>query len=245
VGDPPDWYANPVNDNEYLWILNRHGHWRSLLAAYSLTGDRRYADKVIHEVRDWIARCPRPGIIYDPEQARATFRVITPWRSLETGIRMFESWPLILDHLADSDLLTPDLLAEYALSLYEHGEALAELTPVPVPGRQYNMQIMQNLGLLTITRLLPELERAPAWREHAIASLSAAPRSRSRGRGQIEGCPHYHNVCLHYLARAQMLVARTMRLVARTSRKHTRSACSAASTTQRTPSDRQEPACPG
>src|SRR6478735_7733658 len=30
VGNPPDWFANPVNDNEYLWILNRHGHWRNL-----------------------------------------------------------------------------------------------------------------------------------------------------------------------------------------------------------------------
>lgn len=33
VGDPPDWLANPVNDNEFLWVLNRHGHWRNLLAA--------------------------------------------------------------------------------------------------------------------------------------------------------------------------------------------------------------------
>src|SRR5438046_1748396 len=22
VGNPPDWYANPVNDNEFLWLLN-------------------------------------------------------------------------------------------------------------------------------------------------------------------------------------------------------------------------------
>jgi hypothetical protein len=62
VGNPPDWYANPVDDNEYLWILNRHGHWRSLLAACSLTGDPQYGAKVVQEVRDWIARVPRPPI---------------------------------------------------------------------------------------------------------------------------------------------------------------------------------------
>ena len=36
VGNPPDWFANPVDDNEYLWILHRTGHWRSLLALPAL-----------------------------------------------------------------------------------------------------------------------------------------------------------------------------------------------------------------
>ena len=30
VGDPPDWTANPVDDNEYVWSLNRMGHWKAL-----------------------------------------------------------------------------------------------------------------------------------------------------------------------------------------------------------------------
>jgi hypothetical protein len=207
VGDPPDWYANPVNDNEFLWLLNRHGHWRSLLSAYSLTDDPRYAEKVIQEARDWIERCPRPAIVYDPDLARATFRTVTPWRSLETGIRMFESWPLVLEHLADSDLLAADFLREYTITLYEHGEALAELTPILFPRANHNMQIMQNLGLLTIANLLPELKTASAWKTHAIRELEhGAEVQITDGGGQIEGCPHYHNVCLHYLSRAQLLL---------------------------------------
>jgi hypothetical protein len=41
AGDPPRWYANPVNDNEYTWQLNRMGHWETLLWAYALTQDDR------------------------------------------------------------------------------------------------------------------------------------------------------------------------------------------------------------
>jgi len=207
VGDPPDWFANPVNDNEYLWILNRHGHWRNLLAAYSLTGERRYGAKVVQEVRDWIATVPRPPIEWDPEVARPTFRGISPWRLLETGIRMFESWPLILEHLVDSDLMTPELLAQYVTSLYEHGESLAEVSPVLFPDANHNMHIMQNFGLLTIATNLPELKMTEAWKAQAIRELERSARVQiTDGGGQIEGCPHYHNVCLHYLSRAQLIL---------------------------------------
>jgi len=208
VGDPPEWFANPVNDNEYLWLLNRHGHWRSLLAAFSLTDDTRYAEKVIQELRDWIARCQRPPLLVDPDRSRPIYRGISPWRTLETGIRMFESWPLVLEHLADTDLLTLDLLREYAISLYEHAEVLADVAPGLFPRANHNVHIMQNLGLLTIAALLPELDRAAAWREQAISDLERAARVQiTDGGGQIEGCPHYHNVCLHYLSRAQLILA--------------------------------------
>jgi hypothetical protein len=207
VGIPPDWFANPVNDNEFLWILNRHGHWRNLLAAYSLTGERRYGEKVVQEARDWIARVPRPPIERDPVVARPIFRGINPWRLLETGIRMFEAWPLILEHLVDSDLMTAELLAEYVTSLYEHGEVLAEVSPILFPAANHNMHIMQNLGLLTIATNVPELKTAEAWREQAIRELERAARAQiTDGGGQIEGCPHYHNVCLHYLSRAQLIL---------------------------------------
>ena len=207
VGDPPDWFANPVNDNEFLWILNRHGHWRNLLAACSLTGERRYGEKVVQEVRDWIARVPRPPILLDPVESRPIYRGINPWRTLETGIRMFESWPLILEHLIDTDLMTPELLAEYVTSLFEHGEVLAEIAPLLFPAANHNMHIMQCLGLLTIATNLPELKTAEAWKALAIRELERSARVQiTDGGGQIEGCPHYHNVCLHYLSRAQLIL---------------------------------------
>ena len=206
VGNPPDWFANPVNDNEYRWILNRHGHWRNLLAAYALTGEPKYGEKVVQEVQDWIDRVRRPPIELDPELARPVFRGPIPWRLLETGIRMFESWPLILEHLIDSELMTPALLADYAISLHEHGEVLAEVSPVLFPTANHNMHTMQNLGLLTLATMVPELKQAEAWREQAMREMErSAAVQITDGGGQIEGCPHYHNVCLHYLSRAQLV----------------------------------------
>lgn len=183
VGDPPDWYANPVNDNEYLWILNRHGHWRNLLAAYSLTGDACYGAKVVQEVRDWIARVPRPPIDTNPDTARPIFRGIDPWRLLETGIRMFESWPLILDHLIDGNLMTPELLAEYVVSLYQHGEELAEVSPVLFPDANHNMHTIQNrIDVMITVAWRPLLHCAPRQPGDPPRPRPRKPRPRRTGR---------------------------------------------------------------
>jgi hypothetical protein len=103
--------------------------------------------------------------------------------------------------------MTPELLEEYVTSLYEHGEVLAEVSPVLFPDANHNMHIMQNLGLLTIATNLPDLKTAGAWRAQAIRELERSARTQiTDGGGQVEGCPHYHNVCLHYLSRAQLIL---------------------------------------
>jgi len=51
-------------------------HWRTLLAAFTLSGERRFGQKVVDELRDWIARCharpssPSPGTPLKPCTAR-------------------------------------------------------------------------------------------------------------------------------------------------------------------------------
>lgn len=37
VGNPPQWYENPVGDEEYVWVLNRVGYWKDFIIAYVLT----------------------------------------------------------------------------------------------------------------------------------------------------------------------------------------------------------------
>jgi len=101
--------------------------------------------------------------------------------------------------------MTPELIQEYVTSLYEHGEELAEVSPVLFPDANHNMHIMQNLGLLTIAINLPELKTADAWREQAIRELERGGTGPDhRWRRPDRRMPHYHNVCLHYLSRAQL-----------------------------------------
>lgn len=202
AGDPPRWYANPVNDNEYTWQLNRMGHWETLLWAYALTQDDRYAGKVVSELLDWIENCPRPKLV--PQH----YNAVNPWRSLEVGIRMFRSWPAILAHLAGTRFLTPGLMERLAVSLYEHGQVLAEISPAHFPHADHNHYVMEMLGLLVLSCILSEIKEADEWRALAMRDLErCAVAQITEGGGQVEGCPGYHGVCVH-LFMLSILVAR-------------------------------------
>jgi len=210
VGNPPDWYANPVHDNEYVWVLNRMFYWRTLLAAFTLTGQRRFAQKVIGELRDWLARCPCPPIVTDFATVYDSFsHPVTPWRSLEVGIRMYETWPWIVDHLLGTDLLTPEILADLAVSFHMHGEVLSTICPVFWPKADHNHYLMENLGLLKLACTFPSLKKSALWKDHAVHELERCAAAQiTEDGGQIEGCPHYHNGCVYWFCLAQHIANR-------------------------------------
>jgi hypothetical protein len=203
VGDPPQWAANPTGDEEYLWGLNRMFHWTTLLRAYSLTGQSRYARKVVAELSDWIERCPRPPVGPDRAAAAGNFCRVDPWRSLEAGIRMYETWPRVLEHLSGTPFLTPELLGRMAVSMHEHAEVLAEICPIFWPHADHNHYLMENLGLLSVAVLLPDLADCGRWLDQALAQLErCAAAQLTAGGGQIEGCPHYHDGCVYWFCLA-------------------------------------------
>jgi hypothetical protein len=119
------------------------------------------------ELRDWIASCPRPPL----NDGFDVFYGVVPWRTLETGIRMYESWSDVLEHLLGTDLLPPELLADYAVSCYEHGEVLAEICPKQWPEAHSNQYVMDNLGLLALSCTFPQLRQSRAWQEQAMREL--------------------------------------------------------------------------
>ena len=206
VGNPPRWSTNPTKDDEYIWGLNRMVHWPTLLRAQVLTGDDRYARKVVDELDDWLRVCPRPAINRDPTAAYRDFYGVDAWRSLEAGIRMYETWPLVVEHLAGTHLLRDDLLARLVMSLHEHAEVLCEICPVFWPRADHNHYLMENLGLLSICALVPELAQAPRWRDHALRELGrCADAQLTADGGQIEGCPGYHACCIYWFCLALRL----------------------------------------
>lgn len=209
VGDPPAWFANPVGDDEYVWTLNRMYHWPTLLAAHALSGEARYAEKVVAELGDWLRACPRPAITRaDPTHAAFAEKTATPWRLLEAGIRMYETWPWVLEHLVETELLTPELLADYALAVHAHGEALAEVAPALRPEADHNTYTMECLGLLALACRFPEFRQAGAWQARALRELERCAQVQlTEDGGQMEGCPHYHNHCI-YLFCLGLLLAR-------------------------------------
>lgn len=200
TGNPPKWRENPVGDDEYVWSLNRMAHWNTLLRAHALTGKAAYMDRVLLEMDDWLNTCPRPPVGGEREAVMASFNGVTPWRTLEAGIRMYSSWPWAIATIVRAGRMPAELLYRAARSLFEHGEVLAGVCPMLWPDADHNHYFMENLGLFALSCAMPELAKADAWRARAMTELQrcAAKQFTPEG-GQIEGCPLYHHHCVRFL----------------------------------------------
>lgn len=199
VENPPAWYENPVQDEEYVWGLNRMLHWKTLMEAFCLTKNTNCAEKVVEELLNWISECPRPDIDTNSEAAYKSFYSVDPWRSLEVGIRMFESWPVVVKHLLETEYFTPELLEKITISIHEHGEVLEKICPVFWPKADHNHYLHENLGLLAVACNFPELKKSRQWMAHAMKELERCAIAQiTDDGGQIEGCPGYHNGCVYF-----------------------------------------------
>ena len=203
VGTPPAWHECRTEDEEYLWSLNRTHYFSELTALYHLTGERTYAEKVMGDMINWIDTCPLrslPDENTTPEEMQAIrkhFSGLTPWRSLEVGIRMFDSWNMAYDRLLHTDLMTVEDHTKIVRSFYEHGLVLREMSPRYWPDANHNHYLHEMLGLLEIACLFPDLKEADAWREFAIHELGRCAKAQLTDDGaQLEGSPGYHYGCL-------------------------------------------------
>ena len=203
VGTPPAWHECRTDDEEYLWCLNRTNYYNDLTAMYHLTGERAYAEKTMGDLLNWIDSCPigpLPDENTTPEQMAGIYKFfggLTPWRSLEVGIRMFDSWNYAYDRLLHTDFMTPEAHSKIVRGFYEHGLVLREMSPRYWPNADQNHYLHEMLGLLEIVCLFPDLKEADAWREFAIHELVRCAKAQiSPDGGQIEGSPGYHWGCL-------------------------------------------------
>ena len=203
VGNPPQWSVMHTNDEEGLWVLNRTHHFDTLAKLYHLTGKSEYAEKILSDMENWIDTCPLgplPDENTTPEEydkIRRFFSGLTPWRSLEVGIRMFDSWNIAYDCLLHSELMTPELHSKIAYSFYEHALVLREMSPRYWPKANHNHYIHEMLGLLLIACVFPDFKESSAWREFAVHELGRCAKAQFAEDGaQVEGSPGYHQGCL-------------------------------------------------
>ena len=203
VGTPPRWKDSITDDEEGLWVFNRTHYFNELVKLYQLTDEKIYAEKVLSDMENWIDNCPLPklpeeGTTRDELDAiRRVFSGLTPWRSLEVGIRMFDSWNVAYDHLLHSELMTPELHSKIAISFYEHGLVLRTMSPIFWPKANHNHYLHEMLGLFVIACIFPDFKEADAWREFAIHELGRCAKAQFTEDGaQVEGSPGYHHGCL-------------------------------------------------
>lgn len=211
IGNPVKWHENIFDYDEYTYQLNRMDHWRTMAEAYSFTGDMRYAKKVVEEFYHWVDDCPCQPL-YDSEGNLAVQDFDGCkcnqgiWRSLEAGIRMYQTWPYIIHHLLDSGLIDEAFLEAYLLSAYQHGLVLYLVTPKLWPNADHNHYLMENNGLLYLSCMFPELKDAETWKAHALHEMERSIFAQiTEDGGQIEGCASYHNGCAYWFALPMLL----------------------------------------
>jgi len=122
---------------------------------------------------------------------------------------MFLSWALLLPHLIDSPSLDTETICDLARSVHEHCEVLA-VYPLKIrPLANHNHVTIENLGLFTASAMYPELKKAAEWKAHAVAVLErCAAVQMTEDGGHLEGCPHYHVICMEYFIDALRLAQR-------------------------------------
>lgn len=206
IGNPVKWHENIYGDEEYTYQLNRMEHWRTMAEAWSFTGDERFAQKITEEFYHWVEDCPcQPLHAADGSLNVEDFTGAVCnqgiWRSLEVGIRMHQTWPYIIHHLAGSRFLDEKFLETYLSSVYQHARILYLVTPILWPRADHNHYLMENNGLLYLSCMFPEFEDAKLWKEHAIHELERSMDAQvTEEGGQIEGCASYHNGCVYWFA---------------------------------------------
>lgn len=206
AGEPIAWTDNKVDDKEYVWQLNRMTHWQPLLAAYALTGEEKYAAKVLAELKHWTETVPAPAVPQDINRMGEVFSGAHPWRILEVGIRAYKTFPLVELFLDDSPLFTDELKQIYRDTMLQHARLLEEVSPILWPNADHNHFLMEMLGLLTVALQFDDQPEAPRRKAAAIANLERCSSAQlTADGGQIEGCPMYHNGCMFWFGHSFLL----------------------------------------
>lgn len=182
-----------AGDCKFVWEPNRHQHLVVLARAYRVTGERRYAAKVIEHIEDWIEQCP--------------VGVGMNWRSpLELAIRLI-NWSHAYDVIADAGVVTCEHLSRVLPVVDRH---LWEIS------RKYsrfssanNHLIGEAAGVYIASCYFRQLRRSTACRleSHAILVREMAAQVGADG-GHRELAMGYHLFVLEFFLLAGLAARR-------------------------------------
>lgn len=184
--DPPvPWGADPYRDSSWRYGLNNLSWLMPVLEAYRQTDEQRYLDFALAVVLDWHRQNVRD-------------RIANPykWHDMAVGLR----GPVIaflVDAGARCDAVPDEHLWLLLEAAVRHGQELRD--PAKYAG-DYNHGLYQMLGLLALSRNLPELRDFREYGEHAEATAERVLLSSfSREGVHLEHSPAYQLVLLRTL----------------------------------------------
>ncbi|WP_330329161.1 heparinase II/III family protein [Streptomyces sp. NBC_00536] len=181
--DVPYRSEDAVGDIKQIWELSRHQYLTVLAAAYALTGDERYAERVAAHLRSWWA-------------ANAPLRGVHWISGIELGIRLLswvwvrrllEGWPGAAGLFEDNPVALDQI--------WHHQRWLAAF---PSRGSSANNHIIaEAAGQFAAACAFGWFPGSARWRDDALRSLERHLRSNTFGSGlNRELATEYHGLVL-------------------------------------------------
>ncbi|OGJ89711.1 MAG: hypothetical protein A2268_06930 [Candidatus Raymondbacteria bacterium RifOxyA12_full_50_37] len=199
-GDTIDWLTNQAQNKDYEWLvqLNRHDSWGAMSEVYAATGDDRYPQCYVRQLKGWIGQCP----INEDSDA---------WRTIEAGIRG-HAWTFHFLRFVRSLEYTPEALLLQLRSFHDHAVILTSILNKrkqdESKGLKSNWALMEAEGLAFIAVTFPEFRESVAWLSLAVDCLNRAVEEQVRSDGhQVELCLGYHMGCINWFSRTAQLLA--------------------------------------
>lgn len=132
LGESFDWFHTPRGDLQWPTHLSRHYWLMPLALTYRVTGDERYAGKVVEVLLDWVHRFPIGVQTLDrgraewtnPPAAPNVYEMFFkgycdgPWTSLSAHAR-FDAWCRLLPLIAGSAALSESAVERLLRSLFD------------------------------------------------------------------------------------------------------------------------------
>jgi heparan-sulfate lyase len=187
-GKKINWFKRH-KDMEWRVQLHRHYSWESLSKAYWHTGDEKYAQAYVRQLKSWLTDC-------NPYKKGTGIA----WRRIEMGIRGYR-WTRYFNYFLDSPSYTPDVLVPHLIAFHEHCVKLSSRTFT-----RNNWGLMEAEGQAFIAVMFPEFKKSEEWRKKAAAHLTREMFRQVRADGHhVEQCINYHNGCIHWFTRTAEL----------------------------------------
>ncbi|WP_432137036.1 alginate lyase family protein [Streptomyces sp. bgisy154] len=181
--DVPYRDEDAVGDIKQIWELSRHQYLTVLAAAYALTGDERYAERVAEHLRAWWA-------------ANAPLRGVHWTSGIELGIRLL-SWVWIR-RLLDGWPGAAGLFEENPKALHQIWHHQRWLAAFPSRGSSANNHVIaEAAGQFAAACAFGWFPDSARWRAEALRSLERHLRGNTFGSGlNRELATEYHGLVL-------------------------------------------------
>ena len=156
--------------------------------AYWSTGDEKYAEEWVWQMRDWIKDNPR-GLSKENDRFA--------WRQLETARRVQDQTNLF-NYFIDSPHFTPEFLVEFLTNYQAHAERIREKY-----SEKGNHLLFEAQRMIYGGGFFPEFKNAAVWRKEGIDILNTEITKQVYDDGlQFELSLNYHLAAINIFLKA-------------------------------------------